>query len=97
MAQLLTLDLSMSELEFVLLTGVLIQHQHSNTMELEKNSWKKSKNLHSNYSGCIKDDVTWNHGQNRKNEKKVKNPRFYGQNKLLFGILSFSPWAVLAE
>jgi hypothetical protein len=31
----------------------------------------------------------------RKSEKS-ENPRFYGQNKLFFSTLPFSPWAVLA-
>jgi hypothetical protein len=29
-------------------------------------------------------------------KKKSEKPRFYGQNKLLFSTLPFSPWAVLA-
>jgi hypothetical protein len=32
----------------------------------------------------------------KKKCEKSEKPRFYGQNKLLFSTLPFSPWVVLA-
>jgi hypothetical protein len=70
----------MSELELVLLTGVLTPN--FNTMDLVKILEKKSKTSHSDRSGHIEGDIMQNHEQ-KKSEKSEK-PRFYKQNKLFF-------------
>jgi hypothetical protein len=54
--------------------------QHCGTC---KNSWKKSETSHSNQGGYIEGNIIENHEQKAKLEKS-ENPRFYGQNKLLF-------------
>jgi hypothetical protein len=58
---------SMSELELLLLTGVLTPN--FNTMDLVKILEKKSKTSHSDRSGHIEGDVIQNHEQ-KKSEKK---------------------------
>jgi hypothetical protein len=59
--------ISMSELEFILLTRVLIQN--FNSMELV--SRKRAKSPHSKHSGHIEDDIMQNHEQ-KAIWKKVK-------------------------
>jgi hypothetical protein len=71
---------SMSELEFFLLTGVLTPN--FNTMDLVEIIEKKSKTSHLDRSGHIDGDIMQNHEKKKESEKSEK-PRFYGQNKLL--------------
>jgi hypothetical protein len=69
----------MNELEFYLLTRVLIQN--FNTIDLVKFLEKNKKTSHLDHNDHIEGDVMENHEQKRKVEKSEK-PRFYGQNKL---------------
>jgi hypothetical protein len=71
----------MSELELILLTGVLITN--FNTVDLVKILEKNSKTSHSDRSGHVEGDAMQNHEQKTKVEKSEK-PIFYGQNKLFF-------------
>jgi hypothetical protein len=67
----------MSEVELILLTGVLTPN--FNTIDLVK-ILEKSKTSHSDLSSYIEGDVIQNH----ESEKKSEKPRIYGQNKLFF-------------
>jgi hypothetical protein len=70
---------TVSELKFILLTGVLIQN--FDIVDLVKVLGKKSKTSHLDQSSHIEGDIMQNYEQ--KKVKKSENPRFYGQNKLL--------------
>jgi hypothetical protein len=71
----------MSELEFFLLTAILIPN--FNTMDLVQFLEKNKKTSHSDRSSHIEGDIMQNHEQKRK-VKKSEKPRFYGQIKLFF-------------
>jgi hypothetical protein len=70
----------MSELEFVLLTGVLIPN--FNTMDLVKILEKNKKLYIQIIAVTLK--VTSCKTMSKKKVKKSEKPRFYGQNKLFF-------------
>ena len=59
---------SMSELEFFLLTRVLTQN--FNTMDLVKFLEKNLKNSHSNHSGDIEGDIMQNHEKKGRKRKE---------------------------
>jgi hypothetical protein len=75
----------MSELELFLLTGVLTSN--FNTMDLVK-ILEKNQKLHTQIV-AVTLKVT-----SCRTMKKSEKPRFYGQNKLFFETLPFSPWVV---
>jgi hypothetical protein len=83
----------MNELKLILLIGVLIQN--FNTTDLIKFLEKNKKTSHLDRSSHIEGDIMQNQEQ-KKRVKKSEKPRFYGQNKLFFSTLPFSPWAILA-
>jgi hypothetical protein len=71
----------MSELELLLLTGVLTPN--FNTMDLVKILEKKSKTSHSDRSGHIEGDVIQNHEQ-KKSEKKWKTKILWAKQTIFW-------------
>jgi hypothetical protein len=67
----------MSELEFFLLMGILIQN--SNTMELIKKIWKNTETWHPNQSGHIEDDIIQNQSAKTKVEKEWKSKNLWAK------------------
>jgi hypothetical protein len=72
---------SMSELELFFLTGVLTPN--FNTVDLVK-ILEKNQKLHIQIIVVTLKVTSYRTMSKKKSEKKVKKPRFYGQNKLFF-------------
>jgi hypothetical protein len=83
----------MSELELFLLTGVLTPN--FNTVDLVK-ILEKIKKLHIQIVAVTLKVTSCRTMSQKRKVKKSEKPRFYGQNKLFFRTLPFSPWAVSA-
>jgi hypothetical protein len=71
----------MSELELFFLTGVLTPN--FNTVDLVK-ILEKNQKLHIQIIVVTLKVTSYRTMSKKKSEKKVKKPRFYGQNKLFF-------------